>query len=132
MPLSVERKTPSLVPAKIFVPLIARDQTYVFVRPELAVVQLVPLFVERKIPVFQMPTNRFVPATAKVVIMGFGGRPLLMAVQLAPLLVERNTPTSEMAANKFVPLIATMFPTKGRAVKPLLTADQFPPLSVER
>jgi hypothetical protein len=52
----VERKTQfpvglqSPVPAKRFVSLTARDQTFVLGRPELAAVQVVPLLVERKTP----------------------------------------------------------------------------------
>ena len=51
MPLFVERKMPPpKVPAKRFVPETARAKTRVLVKPVLAAVQLVPLFVERKTP----------------------------------------------------------------------------------
>ena len=50
------------VPAKRFVPLIAKAQTSVFVKP--VSVQLVPLLVERKTPP-SVPAKRFVPLIAK-------------------------------------------------------------------
>ena len=58
-----ERRHP-LVPAKRFVPETARAVTKTFVKPVLAVVQLVPLFVERKTPP-SVPAKRFVPETAR-------------------------------------------------------------------
>jgi hypothetical protein len=42
----------------------ARVRTEVFVKPVLAVVQLAPLFVERKTPPL-VPAKRFVPETAR-------------------------------------------------------------------
>jgi len=66
VPLLVERKTPPpKVPAKRFVPEIARAKTLVFVKPELTAVQLVPLLVERKTPPPKVPAKRFVPEIAR-------------------------------------------------------------------
>ena len=50
IPLSVETKTPSLVPANIFVPQTAKEWTLVCCgMPVLVRIQFVPLFVERYI-----------------------------------------------------------------------------------
>jgi len=53
------------VPAKRFVPLMARAVTQVFVKPVLAAVQLVPLVVERKTPRL-CPGKEIRPADGKV------------------------------------------------------------------
>jgi hypothetical protein len=45
-------------------PEIAKDVTYLFVKPVLAAVQFVPLLVERKTPPL-VPAKRFVPETAR-------------------------------------------------------------------
>ena len=50
VPLLGERNMPAPVPAKRFVPLIARLSMVRFVNPVLTAVQLVPLLVERKTP----------------------------------------------------------------------------------
>ena len=90
------------VPAKRFVPLIARALTSVFVKP--IAVQLVPLLVERKTPPSD-PAKRFVPLTARAETFVFV-KPLLTAVQLVPLLVERKTPPPLVPAKRFLPLTA--------------------------
>jgi hypothetical protein len=61
-PLSVERKTPHLFPAKRSMSLTAREFTLVSVRP--VCVQLVPSFVERKTPPV-VPAKRFLPLAAR-------------------------------------------------------------------
>ena len=63
MPLSVERKTPPLVPAKRFVPETPRALTSEFVKPLLAAVQVVPLLLERKTPL-AVPAKRFIAEKA--------------------------------------------------------------------
>src|SRR5438128_1042494 len=68
VPLSVERKTLSQVPAKRFVPETAREKMDLFGKPLLAARQLVPLSVERKTLPPSLPANRFEPETAKAVI----------------------------------------------------------------
>ena len=50
-PLSVDKNTPSKVPAKIIVPLMANDQTEVFGgKPVLTAVHEVPLLVDKNTP----------------------------------------------------------------------------------
>jgi hypothetical protein len=68
VPLSVERFTPApSVPAKIFVPLTARDKTLEEdFNPLLISVQLVPLFVESYAPPPLVPAKRIVPLTQRV------------------------------------------------------------------
>ena len=63
-PLSVERKRPPpMVPAKIVLPLTARQRTLKFVRPVFTDVHELPPSVERKIPF--PPAKSVVPETAK-------------------------------------------------------------------
>ena len=63
VPLFVDTKTPSPVPAKILLPITAKELTPRAGpggRPELTAVQLVPVFVERRTPPW-IPAKRFVP-----------------------------------------------------------------------
>src|SRR5208283_876364 len=92
---------PLSVPAKKFVPpspigQTPRDQTPTSGSPELMVLQLVPLFVERQTPLCIIPTKRFVPPdpfgkAARAVTLVFAN-PELTSTQLVPLLVDRKTP----------------------------------------
>ena len=97
----VEANTPKLVPANRFVPETARACTTVFAKPELADVQLVPLFVVTKapplvpairvVPYKTPPYTTYGPDKAKALTVLFV-TPEFAAVQLAPLFVERKTP----------------------------------------
>ena len=105
MPLLVERKIPSgQVPAKRFVPEMAREKMYVSVKPESTALQLVPLLVERNTPPPAVPANRFVPDALRAHTSVYV-KPVLTALQLVPLLVERKTPSS-VPAKTFVPQTA--------------------------
>jgi hypothetical protein len=111
VPLFVERKTPSPVPAKIFVPptvfrVVTNDVTIPLVSPKLAIFQFAPLLVERNTPLPYVPAKIFVPMTAreKIVVLV---KPELTAVQFVPLLVERKTPLY-VPAKRSVPLTARL------------------------
>jgi hypothetical protein len=65
-------------------------------------VQLEPLFVERKTPPPEVPAKRLEPMQANEVTDVLV-RPVLADLQLIPLLVERKIPPSRLAANRFVP-----------------------------
>src|SRR5688572_24508333 len=80
-PLSVDKNTPSFVPAKMFVPLTAKERIMVSVKPLLTAAQLLPLLEDTYTPPPQVPAKIFVPLIAndKTVVLV---NPVLTAVQL--------------------------------------------------
>lgn len=68
-------------------------------------VQLLPLFVERKTPTSSVPAKRFFPITARDETQVSSGNPELTAVQLAPLFLDKKTPAL-VPTKRFVPLTA--------------------------
>ena len=64
LPLSVERKTPSPVPAKTLLPLTVRTAILRFVKPLLTAFQDAPLSVERYTPLLAVPAKMFMPLIA--------------------------------------------------------------------
>jgi hypothetical protein len=85
-PLSVERKTPTYVPAKTLVSFAAMEFTYGIVKP--VGVQFLPLSDERKTPLRDVPANRFVPLLAKAVAEI---RVLPNELHVSPLSLEAKT-----------------------------------------
>jgi hypothetical protein len=105
VPLLVERKTPPVdVPAKRFVPLTARHDTVVSVKPEWAGVQHVPLLVDRKTPP-EVPAKRFALLTVRAKTQRLV-KPV--AVQLLPSFVDEKTPPPQVPAKRFVPFMAKL------------------------
>ncbi len=110
-----------------------REITFWSISPELTLVQLLPLLVERKTPP-PVAAKRFVePAppeageTAKALIVSFVNP---AAVQLAPLLVDRKTPPK--VPRKILPVETAKASTTVPAGNPELIPVQFAPLLVER
>ncbi len=71
-------------------------------KPELSAVQLVPLFVERKVPPpyqsGEMPANRLVSLNAREVTWQFGGMPESASVQLQLLFGEFDSEPGQVQA----------------------------------
>jgi hypothetical protein len=107
-PLSVERNTPSAVPAKSVVPLAAREWMVEYVGSGVAGVQVRPSSVERNTTASSVPAKSVVPlAMSDRMLKGPTVRRrgcLVAAVQVRPPSVERKTRES-VAANRVVPLL---------------------------
>src|SRR5271169_2791738 len=134
-PLSVETKTPFVVPANVLAPITANTLTPVIgnVKPLLAVVHVVPLSVDRKrYEPKLVPAKRYEPfAITESTLVLF--RPELTAFQLLPLFVERYAPLPEVPAKIFVPLTPREITELCVVVdgKPAPTAFHVEPLSEE-
>src|ERR1035437_5596572 len=72
-------------------PLTANEDIYWSIIPLFTCVQVVPLFVVRKIPTFQIPAKILFPLTTRQRTI-LSGKSLLTLVQFPPLSVERYTP----------------------------------------
>jgi hypothetical protein len=68
--------------------------------------QLVPLFVDKKTPLPEVPAKILLPLMA-IVLIGTVVRPELIADQLVPLLVDRKTPPLLVPAKTVLPLTAS-------------------------
>ena len=97
LPLSVERKTPSFVPAKTSLPLTASAAIVRFVKPLLTAFHDAPLSVEIKTPPPLVAVNRFDPLASISMTVALQGP--LERVQSASDLVGRNA-SAPRAAQK--------------------------------
>src|SRR6267143_1443542 len=104
---------------------------YVFVRPALIAVQLVPLLLDTNTPPAPrrgsplVPAKRLAPAVANESTPVFV-RPVLTSVQLAPVFVLRMRPPPRVPANRYC-----RSPARAEtrvSVNPESTAVQFVPL----
>src|SRR5450756_1516171 len=141
----MERKTPLSVPAyrvEGVLGLIARVETPRFVSPVFTAVHVSPLSVERKTPIS-------VPAYRVEGVLGLIARvetprfvsPVFTAVHVSPLSVERKMPLLLVLAYRMVGVTGLMTrevktfretPFTSLSVRPVFTAVQWLPLSVER
>ena len=133
-PLLVDKNTPSsYVPANIFFPLIANDNTSGFVKPLLTAFQLEPLLVDKNTPP-SVPAKIFEPLI-EIASTKFASdtesNPLFIACQLLPKLVDKYTPL-KVPTKILESVMAIELIYWGNPFKPFVSAIQLEPLFVDK